>query len=304
MVIAAKVLADSIAFSTRLVTLEITCPRIILAEFNTHRAFSRNSASSRAIPVETRCAVIEREPFVPLAFGRNQRGMQAGELLDALANATAEAIWREAATDAVKHARRLAEVGAHKQHANRLAETYAWTTIVVTSTEFDNWRALRRHADAQPEIQGLAEAMDAAMEESTPQLLAPGDWHLPYIDWETAGAGHSSEVLRAISVARCCAVSYERQGDEKTIDQYQALYLRLLKGGHMSPFEHPAKVVAPVAIAPENGEDIYGPPFGVVYTAAPDEQWAIDGYFCGNVRAPFVQLRKFIVGEHVFQGGQ
>jgi hypothetical protein len=48
-----KILADSISpDGVRLTTLEVVMPRIVLAEFNTHRMLSRNSASSRAIPIE------------------------------------------------------------------------------------------------------------------------------------------------------------------------------------------------------------------------------------------------------------
>ena len=78
----AKVIKDSISpDGVRLTTLEVTLPRIVLAEFNTHRMLSRNSASSRAIPVRKRIDAVERDPFVPDQFGRNQKGMQASDIL-------------------------------------------------------------------------------------------------------------------------------------------------------------------------------------------------------------------------------
>ena len=83
----AKVVADSVANGVRLTTISVTFPRIVLAEQNTHRVLSRNTASSRAIPIKTRCDAIEANPFVPLAFGKNKKGMQSDELLDPEANA-------------------------------------------------------------------------------------------------------------------------------------------------------------------------------------------------------------------------
>lgn len=79
----AKVLADSVSpAGVRLTTLEVTFPRFILAEVNTHRMLSRSSASSRAIPIEKRIKAVEEDPFVPEAFGRNRKGMQATEVLE------------------------------------------------------------------------------------------------------------------------------------------------------------------------------------------------------------------------------
>ena len=50
----ANVVADSVSEDGyRLTTMVVNMPRIILAEFNTPRVFSRNSASTRAIPIAT-----------------------------------------------------------------------------------------------------------------------------------------------------------------------------------------------------------------------------------------------------------
>ena len=51
--ISAEIIADTYCEFTdeRVTTMEVTMHRFVLAEFNTHRVFSRNSASSRAIPV-------------------------------------------------------------------------------------------------------------------------------------------------------------------------------------------------------------------------------------------------------------
>jgi hypothetical protein len=74
-VVRARILLDSVSSAgIRLTTLEVEFPRYLLAEFNTHRQFSRNFRSSRAVPVERMLTEIEQHPFVPLYFGKNQPG--------------------------------------------------------------------------------------------------------------------------------------------------------------------------------------------------------------------------------------
>lgn len=90
----ARVLADSVAENgCRLTTLEVTFPRMVLAEFNTHRVFSRNSASSRAIPTWKQLKRILDEPFLPLYWGTNKPGMQAGAEIGYEDKALAEKLW-------------------------------------------------------------------------------------------------------------------------------------------------------------------------------------------------------------------
>lgn len=238
----AIVLADSISSDVRLVTVSVTLPRIVLAEMNTHRVLSRGTASSRAIPVKTRCNVIEEHPFVPTAFGKNKKGMQADAMLDPEANSEAEQIWREALADALRHARRLEKVGVHKQYANRLTEPFAWVTQIITATEWENFFALRCHIDAQPEIQVAAGLMREAIARSTPTELREGEWHLPLVKLQDTTRGgilavesyHVAEKIAICSsVARCAAVSYERHNVEKTIEEEVARHDQMLSVGHM-----------------------------------------------------------------------
>jgi thymidylate synthase ThyX len=269
MTYSARVVADSITDQgVRLTTVEVTMPRIVLAEQNTHRVFSRNTASSRAIPVKTRCDSIEQNPFVPAAFGKNQKGMQATEMLDHDLNMQADAIWREALADALKHARRLAEIGVHKQYANRLTEPFSWVTQLVTATDWDNYFNLRCHKDAQPEIRIAAELTRDAIKQSFPAHRKLGQWHLPLVDEDIADV----MVATKVSVARCAAVSYEKHGVVKTVEEELTRHDMMLASGHMSPFEHQAFV---------------GP-----YTP---------NSFTGNFRSPWVQYRKMLPGEAVFK---
>lgn len=237
-----KVIADSVSpWMVRLTTMQVTFPRIVLAEFNTHRVFSRNSASSRAIPVERRIASVEADPFIPEKFGRNRRGMQAKDDLEDFEDREARGAWEHAIEDALKAASRLADVGVHKQLANRLLEPFCWQTVVVTATEWSNFFALRCSPLAQPEIRKPAEMMRAAMQASEP-VPNPG-WHLPYVDFadEVQMAGLTVREIAMVSAARCARVSYLTQ--EGTRDALKDLELArsLEANGHMSPFEHPAK---------------------------------------------------------------
>lgn len=302
-----KVIADSIARGVRLTTLEVTFPRFILAEVNTHRMLSRNSASSRAIPVERRIAQVRESPFVPEAFGKNKSGMQSAEVLDDLGQKLARAAWEDASVDAARHAERLSALQAHKQHANRVIETYAWHTCVVTATEWENFRRLRTDTAAQPEMQITAKLMAAAMDASEPVELSPGDWHLPYVrdEWEIDAHDRGGEnALIQISVARCAAVSFERQNVEKPLDEYMKRHDGMMSSAHWSPFEHQARVVgeghAP-PFAPHYRLEKH--PSGSVIFRGERYRWVEDGWFCGPLRSPWLQYRKQIPGEAVWTGG-
>ncbi len=225
----------------RLSTFEVTFPRMVLAEFNTHRVFSRNSASSRAIPVLKQLMRLEENPFIPIYWGKNQAGMQADEELSAEAQEAATAIWLQARDDAMTHARNLLELGVHKQIANRLLEPFMWHTVIVTATEWDNFFALRDHPDAQPEIRKIAHMMRDVMHESTPKLLLKGEWHLPYIlEDEKEWALQNPELAIQVSSGRCARVSYLTHDGVRDLEKDIELYSRLVASGHMSPPEHPA----------------------------------------------------------------
>ena len=281
----AQILADSVSpLGHRLVTFQITFPRIILAEFNTHRVFSRNSASSRAIPVPTRIKAILEAPFVPAAFGANQRGMEAGDALEDKAQEQCREVWLDAMRDAVKHAERLVEIGVHKQWANRLLEPFAWHTVIVTATEWENYFKLRVSEHAQPEIFTVSDMMQKILAESTPKELKHGQWHLPLVGEKFGDEDPSEddsegdvgdEVRIKLSVARCARVSYLTHDGKRDPEADLTLYERLTGNGHMSPTEHAAR---PMTVAERSM-----------------------GEWCGNFRG-WVQHRKEIPGEAVFQG--
>lgn len=239
----AKIIADSIGKSGhRLTTMEVTFPRLVLAEFNTHRVFSRNSASSRAIPVNKQLDRIKNDPFAPEYWGANQSGMQAFAELDNESRELARTEWLAARDDTVAHVEKLLDIGLHKQITNRLLEPFMWHTVVVTATEWSNFFALRANEMAQPEIRTIAEMMLDIYEKSTPRELADDEWHLPLIQPEEYdGVFEKSEDARKISAARCARVSYLTHDGKRDLSADITLYTRLTSGGHMSPLEHVAR---------------------------------------------------------------
>lgn len=256
MTIRAEIIADSISpDDIRLTTLQLRYPKFIHGEFMTHRVFSRNASSSRAIPVERLIEDVLRDPATPVHWGKNQRGMQADAECDALVeygvltggnqHSRIDA-WFYARDNAVKMARAFAEAGYHKQIVNRLLEPFCHINVVVTATEWSNFFALRCHPDAQPEMRLLAEAMRDVMAASAPKPLRPGEWHLPYcpdVHGKAAGALPVDDDAVKVSVARCARVSYLTQdGRPSTIEEDVALYDRLVASAplHASPAEHQA----------------------------------------------------------------
>lgn len=258
--ITAKIVRDSISpKGVRLTTLQLKYPRFIHSEFMTHRVFSRNASSSRAIPVAKMIEQVRSDPAMTIHWGRNQTGMQAYSELDDSEKEQAKIEWRKAAESAANHAENLMNIGAHKQIANRILEPFQWIHVVVTATEWDNFFELRDHPAAEPNIQALARAIKNEMSLSTPNLLILGEWHLPYVsDEEIKTLKSDSRFLDAIkcSAARCARVSYmKHDGGYPSIEDDIELYNQLVtrpfvdKRGnvysekdpiHASPIEHQA----------------------------------------------------------------
>lgn len=237
------IIADSLApCGKRLTTFVVTYPRFILAEINTHRQLSRNSASSRAIPVEKRIEAVINDPVVPVHWGKNQKGMQADTELDGDGTIEAMVAWYAARDDAVKHAKRLLNLGVHKQVVNRLLEPFTYVTTIVSATEWENFFSLRTHKDAQPEFRRLARHMLEEYVSSRPVPLEVGQWHLPFVE-EVPVSGDDPYIISMLKIAtaRCARVSY--LNFDGTIDPQKDydLHDRLLAAGHMSPFEHCAR---------------------------------------------------------------
>lgn len=306
----ARVVADSISpQGKRITTFELEYPRIIHSELMTHRLFSRNAMSSRAIPIKKMIEQVQQNPAMPVKFGKNQPGMQdAGdhnELIDA--GYEPATWWGLAGLSAARFAEGFADAGYHKQIANRLLEPFQRMKTVLTATDFENFWWLRVDKDADPTIFALAEAMKKAFDESDPELLYPGQWHTPYVDHLVTVGEQASEdtfeycVLdennkpviltldeaKAISASCCAQVSYRVLNNTK--DKALDIYEKLLSGNkvHASPFEHQATPMEKVSLkaiydqywVDSNTEDFLCWEDGVTHLDKNGQFWS--GNFCG-----------------------
>lgn len=295
-----KVILDSInSEGIRLTTMQLRYPRMIHSEFMTHRQFSRNGRSSRAVPVVTLMEEA-KNPYLPI-FLLNQKGMSAGEELDPESLEKANKIWLDLAEHTRLEVLKLQELKVHKQWANRPLETFGYIDVLVSSTYWANWFALRDHEAAQPEIQRLAKCMKLVMDISKPNLLEPGEWHLPYIeprDWEEishyvhtkypnleiAGAV-VEDIAKKISTARCARLTYkpfDGNGDiESEIKRHDLLVVS--QPVHASPAEHQA-----------TPDEVH-----IVDWCEPEEKFYLHDYEFGNFYG-WRQYRKTLEHECVW----
>jgi hypothetical protein len=262
----AEIVEDSLAENgIRLTTLQLRYPRYIHAELMTHRVFSRNASSSRAVPVAKMVDRALDEMVTPIRWGKNQAGMQAAdECLEGKALEEAQAIWSHMAQVCAAGVKELGVLGLHKQWANRPLEWFSTISVVVTSSTFDNWDELRRHPDAQPEIKYLAELIHEARMASTPVLrkrnrLHESGWHLPYVSGaEREIYQDQPEYLAQLSSARCARTSYLNH-DGSFPDRAKDVQLfKDLVGGvplHASPTEHQGY---PLPLATQQSKNFFG----------------------------------------------
>ncbi len=277
--IKAKIIADSIGpAGVRLTTWELTYPRFVHSEVMTHRVFSRNAASSRAIPVKKMMANILKDPALPVFWGANQAGMQASVELAGWRKKAAILTWLVACHFALFFVWVTQKINLHKQIANRISEPWMYITTIVTADQYGvaNFFHQRNHPAAQPEFAALAKAMWVLYNTQKPDVLEIDQWHLPFIDFDDRveatklafqemlaklqeGDGVSSpdqiivgsarrreEILLAVSVGRCARVSYLNHNGVRSIEDDIILHDKLKDSqpGHFSPFEHQAQALA------------------------------------------------------------
>lgn len=234
--ITAKIIADSVNWTDfRVTTLELEYPRYIHSELMTHRVFSRNAASSRAIPVDKMIDIIvNQKEFFPI-WTESQKGMQGKIITDEDRILMLNTEWKMARAHATHAAWNLKRAGVHKQNINRLLEPYQFMKTIVTATDWTNFFHLRLAEDVMPEMQLLARKIKEAIDKSTPVFLFKGDWHLPYIKGDE---GYDTETAKKISVSCCAQVSYRKL--DETPEKALEIYNKLVSGDrlHASAFEH------------------------------------------------------------------
>ena len=248
-----------------LVTAEARYWRGIHAEVKTHRSFSTNSRSSRAVPVSKMMEEIAEDPFVPKHWGKNQKGMQATEecvekvwAFDRLSidflhrEMDREEAWRNARSWALECAAGFHNAGYHKQIVNRLLEPFMMIDTLITSTNWANFFALRDHKDAEPHLRDLAQMAKEEFRawKGKAKLLQPGEWHLPYITEDDLRqipmflkqSFDDMEFARRVSAARCARISYAPFDGNASYEAELARYDQLVTNWpvHASPVEHQA----------------------------------------------------------------
>lgn len=254
--------------------MKVKMHRFVLAEFNTHRVFSRNSASSRAIPLEKQLAKLADGPAYPISWPAEQPGMQGGSELQGAdliqAQGLAERIYEGIIEEINSYVETLdltwgEEAKGHRVHKsviNRFIEPFMYHEAIVTADEWENFFSQRCSPLAQPEIRVVAEDMRAAYNESEPAELVRGQWHLPLIRPEDHAfvVGLSARtgiepmyIFCAIAVARCARVSYLTHDGVRDPLKDIDLFNNLISANppHWSPLEH-------VATPAEAGENPLG----------------------------------------------
>lgn len=256
--------------NTELITFELIYPRFIHSELMTHRLFSRNAPSSRAIPTPRQIEMVREDPAKPTEWGKNQKGMQSDEQLgdETRVRVPDEVIgkytffeyvpvsraWQLAAESAASWGQAFYDAGLHKQMTNRLIENFTWMRTIVTATEFDNWFWLRRDSDAAPTIRHLANLMWREYTESDPTFLDANSMHVPfyndsgiwrYKDEDIFGVkidehGFTASQALMVSSSCCAQVSFRKEDD--SFDKARNIYGKLIESEpvHASPFEHQA----------------------------------------------------------------
>lgn len=255
--IRARIVADSVASNsgTRITTFELEYPRFIHSELMTHRMFSRNAMSSRAVPIAKMIEQVRTNPAMPVVWGKNQSGMQAKENLSGYSLEAAKIEWEMAAESAAVYASELETRNVHKQIVNRLLEPFQIMKTVVTATEWNNWWYLRDHEDAQPEIAELAKVMHQIYEQNEPDELKPGEWHVPYVGTLVDAEGNTMYCIwpddphgfirflkldEALKVSSSCCAQVSFRLNDNSVEKAIGIYGKLVesKPVHASPFEH------------------------------------------------------------------
>jgi hypothetical protein len=232
-VIKAQIIADSVnPAGGRLTTFYLVYPRFIHSELMTHRAFSRNAASSRAVPVQRMLRRALLHTARPVSWGKNGKGMQSKDELPCSLAWLARGVWTLACLFACLFCWALSKLKVHKQVANRLIEPFLHMETLVSATDWGNFFNLRVHKDAQPEFQALAAAMLRAYLASEPKRLAEGEWHLAFGDRMLSDSWTVEQKLK-VCTARAARLSYFNFHNIPSLQDDVRLHDDLLRNGHM-----------------------------------------------------------------------
>ena len=135
-----EIVADSAnSFGDRLTSLVLTYPRIIHSEMMTHRMFSRNASSSRAVPVDKMIKAVRENTFCPFEFQKSHKGMQGSEYFTGADRQECINLWLESAELALQQAEKMKAKCISKQIINRILEPYQYYTVLITGSK-EGWQ--------------------------------------------------------------------------------------------------------------------------------------------------------------------
>ncbi len=286
-----SVVADSISpHGDRLTSVLVKMHRFPLAEVNTHRVLSRNSASSRAIPVDVQLQRFIEDPWYPLEWPREQPGMQGGTFLADDDLVAAQRLmhdvhaWTSSLITQYLREHPEKPTRLHKSLINRLMEWGQSHTVLLSGTTWEGFFDQRCSPLAQPEFRIPAEMIYDAMQESRPVELTPDQFHTPFILPDEEFPDEMTKCM--VSSARCARTSYMTHAGIRDVAEDVAMFGRLATADpmHASPLEHVAR--------PSLTNDAY----------ATIEDF--DGNVTGSVRVPLLgnflgyrQFRHMITGS-------
>ena len=237
---------------SELITFTVTLPKFLLAQLNTHRVFSRNTESSRAIPTHRMIARVLEAPVEPPEWFKGAGGMSPSpERLEGYKRILAAFLWRSHRAVSVAVAKGMRWCGVPKEWANRPLDTHVFVRVLLTTTRegLEHFIQLRHDAAAQDFMQQLAIAMSQAYVASEPTYLDCGEWHTPF---RRANPKAPLDHLEAVhQIARAARISYGTDFDAPLSDASAiSLVYDKLAGGeklHASPFEHLACAIPPAS---------------------------------------------------------
>ena len=309
-----RLIKDSIANGIRLPTFILEYNRYIHSELLTHRVLSKNSSSSRAIPTSAIIQNIRDNPAEAVWWGKNMSGMQAKEALSGWRLKLAKLVWASARECAILGARLFNAIGLHKQLANRILEPFQNIRVVVTATEWNNFFTLRDHPDAQPEFAALARMMKLAMEASTPTVLQPGEWHIPYVTCHRMPNGRIAYLQPEITQTECVEITLEEalmisasmaaqesyRKSDPSLEKAKKIYAQLVesKPAHSSPSEHQAMAMFSTGVMNLPDEEIADVFKAMVTTEGVTHVDKAGNFWSGNLRG-YVQYRQLIPNHDV-----
>lgn len=236
---------------SRIATFIWEYPRFIHAEVMTHRVFTRNAGSSRAIPVASMTATAAQRMCFPAEYRYNQSGMQPAEPMTPEDAAMARKIWEGTARNCIMSAERLNSLKLHKQWSNRMLEWFSPIRVLVTATEWSNFIWLRDHEDAQVEIRMVAEQTLKLLKDSRPMVISHEEWHVPFVTRQRNEDGKLLYVVdeqyvdaeTAILVSQSCSAQISYRKENTSVEKAKELRTMFLDADrvHASPFEHQAR---------------------------------------------------------------